>query len=95
MLRLEEAEAMADRDRNRDPALRSGPCVRLASQASGPTPGLSASVGDKGLAFLELRGAPGPRTPASAHLARFSAWGSGVPGSASEASGEAGVTVSL
>jgi hypothetical protein len=64
--RVEEAEARADRGRNRDPALRRGPCGRLAGQARGPTPGLSASVGDKVLAFLELRGAPGRRNPASA-----------------------------
>jgi hypothetical protein len=39
----------------------------LPARQSGSTPGLSASVGDKALAFLELRGAPGLRNPASAH----------------------------
>jgi hypothetical protein len=43
-------------------ALRSGPCSRLAGQASGPTPGLLASVGDKALAFLELAERPVRKT---------------------------------
>ena len=43
-------------------ALRSGPCGRLAGQASGSTPSLSASVSDKALAFLELAELPVRKT---------------------------------
>ena len=39
-------------------ALRSGPRGRLVGRASGPTPGLSASVSDKALALLELAKLP-------------------------------------
>jgi hypothetical protein len=39
-------------------ALRSGPRGRLAGRASGPTPGLLASVSDKALALLELAKLP-------------------------------------
>ena len=68
-------------------ALRSGPCGRLAGQASGSTPSLSASVSDKARGFLEL---------AETSILHVSQRGvARVPGSASEASGEPGVTVTL
>ena len=49
---------MADRNGTGNRALRSGPCGRLAGQASGPTPAFSASVSDKALALLELAKLP-------------------------------------
>jgi hypothetical protein len=94
-IRLEEAEAMAHRGRYREPR----PAQRSARPPRQPGKRAHAKLvgfGERqGARLPRARRAPGPKSPASAHLARFSAWGSEVPGSASEASGEAGGTISL
>jgi len=76
-VRCEEAEAMADRGRYREPS----PAQRSARPPRWP--GKRAHAGLVGIGERQRRSpssSRGLRNPASADLARFSAWGSEVPG---------------